>query len=91
MARLDSAESITDNSLSEDFLDGAERIGAYGGWSARRTFYLLEKGLIPAFKIGNRWIARKTRLRQHFEELENAATSRSKPTTPRSGTPKQKD
>ena len=69
MARVNTAEGSSDESLSEDLLDGAERIGAYGGWSPRRTFYLLEKGLIPAFKIGNRWTARKSRLRQHIEAL----------------------
>jgi hypothetical protein len=59
------------HALSEDLLDGAEQIAEYTGWPLRRVFYLLEKGLIPGFKVGNRWIARKSRLRQHIEKLED--------------------
>ena len=70
MVRPSAAVNRNHDALSEDLLDGAERIAEYTGWSRRRVFYLLERGLIPAFKVGNRWTARKSRLRQHIEELE---------------------
>jgi hypothetical protein len=73
MARANTDDRSDDEALSEDLLDGAERIAEYTGWPTRRVFYLLEKGLIPAFKMGNRWIARKSRLRRHIEDLEEAA------------------
>jgi hypothetical protein len=34
---------------------GAEKIGEILGTSLRKTFYLLEKGLVPARKVGGSW------------------------------------
>ena len=59
-----------DEPLSADLLDGADEIAAFTGWPRRRVFYLLEKKLIPGFKVGNRWTARKSRLKRYIEELE---------------------
>ena len=56
--------------IAEDLLDGAEEIAQFTGWELRRVYYLLEKKLIPAFKVGNRWTARKSRLKRYIEELE---------------------
>jgi hypothetical protein len=56
--------------LCDDLLDGADEIARFTGWPRRRVFYLLERKLIPGFKVGNRWTARKSRLRRYFEELE---------------------
>ncbi len=53
-----------------DFLDGADAIAAFLGTSRRRAFYLLQKRLIPAAKVGDRWTARKSKLIQHHERLE---------------------
>jgi hypothetical protein len=39
----------------------------------RRTYYLLERGLIPAGKLGNVWIASRRALRRHYAELTTAA------------------
>jgi excisionase family DNA binding protein len=72
MVRTARVESESDD-LSEDLLDGADEIAEFTGWSRRRVFYLLEKGLIPAFKVGKRWTARKSRLKRHFEKLEGPA------------------
>ncbi len=49
--------------LADDMLDGAEAIGKFIGVSRRRAFYLCESGTVPAFKLGNRWCARKSELR----------------------------
>jgi len=57
--------------LCDDLLDGAEEIARFTGWPPRRVYYLLEKKLIPAFKVGTRWTARKSSLQRHFEELES--------------------
>jgi len=34
---------------------GAEKIGEILGVSLRKCFYLLEKGLVPARKVGGSW------------------------------------
>jgi hypothetical protein len=54
-----------------DFLDGADAIAAFLGTTRRRAFYLLQRKLIPAAKIGDRWTARKSKLIQHHERLES--------------------
>lgn len=48
--------------------DIAEMIGR----SERQTFYLLESGSIPARKVGNRWVADRNKLVNHFLTGENA-------------------
>ncbi len=50
-----------------DVLRGAEEIGAYIKLNARQTFYLLEKGALPAKKLGGKWISTKRQLRQLVE------------------------
>ena len=41
-----------------DMMTGAAEIAEFIGSNERRAFYLLEKRLIPGFKIGERWHAR---------------------------------
>ena len=41
---------------------GAEAIGAVIGKPERATFHMLESGLLPAKKIGNRWVSSRKRL-----------------------------
>jgi hypothetical protein len=41
---------------------GAEAIGEVIGKPARAAFHLLENGLLPAKKIGNRWVSSRKRL-----------------------------
>jgi hypothetical protein len=53
----------TEDTLADDLLDGAQQIADFIGVSKRRTFYLCESGqLAAAFKLGNRWCARKSEL-----------------------------
>jgi hypothetical protein len=54
---------------SEDVLRGVSEIGAFIGEDDRRTYYLLEKKIIPAGKEGNLWRASKRRLRRHYDRL----------------------
>ena len=59
--------------LATDLLDGVPAIANFGGWTTRRAYYLVENKLIPAFKLGNKWAARKSTLRRHCERLEAEA------------------
>jgi hypothetical protein len=45
-----------------DVLWGAEAIGAAIGKPTRATFHMLERGLLPARKIGRQWVASRTAL-----------------------------
>ena len=59
--------------LNQDLLSGTKAISGYWGCNERRGFYLLEKGLIPGFKLGHIWHARKSTIRAHVAEREAAA------------------
>jgi hypothetical protein len=77
-------DSTTD--LADDLLRGAAEIGAFlGNRSPRQTFHWLEKGFVPARKVGALWIASKTRLRAHMLDTEPMAPSQPtpKPSQPR--------
>jgi len=68
--------SSTSEAFGDDLLTGAEEIAGYTGDSLRRTNYLLEKGLLPAYKEGRIWKMRKSTHRRHIERLEIAALER---------------
>ena len=53
----------------DDRLDGAKAIAGYCGFSLRRTFYLLERGELPAGKIGTIWTASKVKLAEHLAKV----------------------
>ncbi|MDE3796623.1 DNA-binding protein [Sinorhizobium medicae] len=54
-----------------DLIWGGEEIAKVIGRTPRITFHLLEKGLLPAKKVGNRWVAERSKLIAFF--LEDAA------------------
>ena len=62
-----------------DVLDGVPEIAGFifpqtdARKAQRRTYDLCEKGKIPAYKLAGKWNARKTRLREHFAQLEASA------------------
>jgi hypothetical protein len=59
--------------VGDDLLEGAEAIGAFlfgPGAKARRAFYLIEKSMIPHFRIGKRIMARKSTLLRWLAEQE---------------------
>jgi hypothetical protein len=84
----------TSNDDSLGVLRGAKQIGAYvdlrdddGKVDERATYYLLEKGLLPAFKQGGIWITTKARLREHYNTLASKPPATStKPSEPNAGT-----
>jgi len=56
--------------LSDDLLDGANAIAAFTGLEVRRIYYMLERGHLPAFKIGDKWFARKSAILDQISKLE---------------------
>jgi hypothetical protein len=54
--------SDNDLPLSNDLLTGAEAIAEYLGWPVRQTYYAVQQGHIPTFKIGPKILARKSEL-----------------------------
>lgn len=58
----------------DNLLVGADEIGTYLKRNPRQAFYLLERKLIPAFKIGRRWHARKSTLDAFLIAQEQAAS-----------------
>lgn len=60
---------MAEPSNSLDLIWGAAAIAALIGKTPRATFHLLERGAIPARKIGNQWVASRKKLEQHFDEV----------------------
>ena len=56
--------------LADDLMIGARPIAAWLGQPVRQTFYMLENGQLPGFKIGKKWAARKSTLTQRIADLE---------------------
>ena len=54
---------------ADDLLDGVRAIAAFTGFSRRRCFYLLQKGLLPAGKIGARWLGSKRAIRERLSRI----------------------
>jgi hypothetical protein len=63
----------TANPLGGDLLFGAEAISKEIGQSVRKTFYLLEKGLLPAGKVGGQWVGSSGTIREHFKKITAGA------------------
>lgn len=62
-----------DIKLSNDMIEGAEAIAEELGFPVRRAFNLLERGVIPGYKLGSRWRARRSTLRAFVEKLDGGA------------------
>ena len=45
---------------------GASSIAKAIGRTNRQTFHLLDRGLLPAKKVGGRWVAERTQLLSFF-------------------------
>ena len=56
----------TQNDL--DLVWGGESIAKIIGRTPRITFHLLEKGELPAKKVGGRWVAERSKLIAFFME-----------------------
>jgi hypothetical protein len=53
---------MADDDTSTDLVWGGEEIAKVIGRTKRITFSLLEKGELPAKKVGGRWVASKKKL-----------------------------
>jgi hypothetical protein len=58
-----------DKKVADDVLWGVKAIADEIGRPERQTYYGLEKGHIPAGKVGEIWVAYRSVLRAHFREL----------------------
>jgi hypothetical protein len=61
---------VENEDLASDLLDGMSAIAKFYGCTERRGYYLAENKLIPAFKVGDKWCARKSTLVRHIGSLE---------------------
>jgi hypothetical protein len=59
--------------LADDLIWGIKNIAQEINRTERQTHYLADQKLIPAFKVGNLWAARRSAIRQSMIERENAA------------------
>lgn len=50
-----------------DLIWGAKSIAQEIGKTERATYFILEKGQIPARKVGGQWVASRCQLREFFE------------------------
>jgi hypothetical protein len=57
--------------LGGDLIWGVAAIGREVGRNSRQTFHMLENGRLPAKKVGGRWCASRSGLRQFFATLIN--------------------
>jgi hypothetical protein len=62
--------------LKNDILRGAKAIAEFTGESERSTYYQLERGMLPGFKRGGLWTARKSTILAQIERLEARAAER---------------
>jgi hypothetical protein len=62
--------------FTNDVLRGVKEIAAYRREPERRTHYLLEKRLLPAYQVGRIWEMRKSTHDRMVAEREAAALSR---------------
>jgi len=62
----------TENSdtIASDVLRGAKQIGEFIGLKEKDAFHHLERGHVPAFKMGGIWTSTKTRLRAHYNTAQ---------------------
>ncbi|WP_421360260.1 DNA-binding protein [Agrobacterium rosae] len=59
---------MTDGKSNIELIWGGEEIAKVIGRTKRITFSLLEKGELPAKKVGGRWVAERSKLISFFME-----------------------
>lgn len=57
---------MDDKTEGLDLVWGARAIGELIGRNPRQAFYLLEKGELPAKRVGALWVASRAALRRHL-------------------------
>lgn len=69
MPRSASSTQNDQDGLAADLLYGVTAVAGFIGESERRALYLLESKQIPAGKLGQRWVASRQALRDHYARL----------------------
>lgn len=64
-----------------DLIWGASSIARAIGRTDRQTFHMLDSGVLPAKKVGNRWVAERGALMRFFT-METAAGAQPASTAP---------
>ncbi|WP_439925298.1 hypothetical protein [Nitrobacter sp. JJSN] len=59
--------------LENDLVWGVSAIAREINQTSRQTHYMLERGLLPGGQQGQRWVASRKALREHFEKLTSGA------------------
>jgi len=62
------------NTEESDIVWGGEAIAAAINRTRRATFNMLDQGLLPARKVGGRWVASRKRLIEALTEQTEAST-----------------
>jgi hypothetical protein len=62
---------MTEIERNLDLIWGGEAIAKLIGRTRRQTFHMLETGMLPAKKVGDRWVAERGKLIRFF--MEDAA------------------
>jgi hypothetical protein len=58
--------TLSTSTREPDAIWGASQIAAHVGLPLRRTFYLLQNGLLPAKHVGRQWVASRRKLDNHL-------------------------
>jgi hypothetical protein len=53
---------------------GADRIAREIGLDRQATYHLLSRGLLPAKRVGRRWVSSRTRLRQALTSVKQSGS-----------------
>jgi hypothetical protein len=64
---------MNEHRLADDLIRGAKQIGEELGLSPAQVFYLHKHRLLPTFLVGTTIHVRRTKLREHYAKLEEAA------------------
>ena len=64
-----------DPALRDDILSGVGAIAEHINEDTRRTNYLLAKGLLPAWKWGQRWYSRRSAIQADIDRRLAASTT----------------
>lgn len=59
---------VNETELKDELLWGASEIAREIGRGERATYYMLEKGELPAKKVCGLWVSTRTKLRMHLTE-----------------------
>jgi hypothetical protein len=65
-------DQLQPESIAADKLRGVPAIAEYIGEPVRRTYYLLDRRLLPGGKEGSIWIASRSALSVHYRRLTGA-------------------